>query len=150
MDRKKESREMEQSSLEKLKEIIKELPDGNYGSYSDDLMELSLIGGIGYSVGLLKNEKVAVAKTVVSKGSIFAPHYHKEVEVIIVFEGGLKVWNGINAIDDIHEKEYLVLGAKETLVIDPEIPHIAEAIADTQLIAVTIPASKRFPNAKKR
>ena len=136
--------------LEQAKSILNDLPDGNMGSYCDDLMELTLSGGIGYSLGLFKNEKVAVAKTKVSKGSIFAPHYHKETEILILFEGQLKIWKGIAKMEDRDDIEPIILDMAQTMIIEPNTPHLAEALADTQLIAVTVPASKRFPNAKKR
>ena len=140
---------MPTNSLSKLKDILENLPDGVYGNYSDDLMELNILGGVGYSIGILKNNNIAIAKTVVSKGGIFSPHYHKEFEIIIVYQCELKIWENANSLDDKKGSKEFTLKEKDIITIDPNTPHIAEAIVDTQFIAITIPSSKRFPNAKK-
>jgi quercetin dioxygenase-like cupin family protein len=80
---------------------------------------------------------VAIAKTRMTKHTILEEHIHKDsLELLVVLEGQLKLLmnNGI-----------LTLNPFDHIKIEKNTNHIAMAMEDTLLIAVTIPKDDGFP-----
>jgi len=132
--------------IDELAILTAVIPKGNLrsnegGSY----VELVVKEGVSFSQGLKKISKIAVADTVVSDGAIFGPHYHKEREIIIVYEGALKMWRGAGNDED----DYSLIKEREVFICEPNIPHRAQAIGETRFIAITMPSAKDFPDARK-
>jgi quercetin dioxygenase-like cupin family protein len=67
-------------------------------------------------------QNVMLARVLLKKGCIVPEHSHHNEQVTYILEGALKFW-----IDD---KE-IVVNAGEVLTIPPNMPHRAEALADT-------------------
>ena len=67
-------------------------------------------------------QNVMVARVLLKKGCIVPEHSHANEQVTFVLEGALKFW--------IDGKEIIVNGG-EVLTIPPNMPHRAEALADT-------------------
>ena len=67
-------------------------------------------------------QNVMLARVLLKKGCIVLEHSHHNEQITYILEGALKFW-----IDD---KE-IVVNAGEVLTIPPNMPHRAEALADT-------------------
>ena len=132
--------------LEKLKAYVELLPDHVPGTLVGNILELDAETGIGYCIGLKKNRSVAVADTVVSIGSKFLMHFHPEKEIMVVYQGAIRLTVYGATADDPVETHYLRAG--DVHIIDPNISHNSEALEDSKIIAITIPAAVNFPNAR--
>jgi quercetin dioxygenase-like cupin family protein len=80
--------------------------------------ELNPLLGLHYVVG----QNIMLARVLLKKGCIVPEHSHANEQVTFVLEGALKFW--------IDGKEIIVNGG-EVLTIPPNMPHRAEALADT-------------------
>src|SRR5450756_640680 len=67
-------------------------------------------------------QNVMLARVLVKKGCIVPEHSHYNEQITYILEGALKFW--------IDGKE-IVVNAGEVLTIPPNMPHRAEALADT-------------------
>jgi quercetin dioxygenase-like cupin family protein len=67
-------------------------------------------------------QNIMVARVLMKKGCIVPEHSHMNEQITYILEGALKFW--------IDGKE-IVVGAGEVLTIPPNMPHRAEALADT-------------------
>jgi len=67
-------------------------------------------------------QNVILARVLLKKGCIVPEHSHHNEQITYVLEGALKFW--------IDGKE-IVVNAGEVLTIPPNMPHRAEALADT-------------------
>ena len=67
-------------------------------------------------------QNVMLARVLLKKGCIVPEHSHPNEQLTFILEGALKFW--------IDGKE-IVVGAGECLTIPPNMPHKAEALADT-------------------
>jgi len=67
-------------------------------------------------------QNVMLARVLLKKGCIVPEHSHHNEQITYVLEGALKFW--------IDGKE-IVVNAGEVLTIPPNMPHRAEALADT-------------------
>jgi len=74
--------------------------------------------GLHFVVG----QNIMLARVLLKKGSIVPEHSHPNEQITFVAEGALKFW--------IDGKE-IVVNAGEVLTIPPNMPHKAEALADT-------------------
>jgi quercetin dioxygenase-like cupin family protein len=74
--------------------------------------------GLHFVVG----ENVMLARVLLKKGAVVPEHSHPNEQITFVLEGALKFW--------IDGRE-LVVNSGEVLTIPPNIPHKAEALADT-------------------
>jgi len=135
--------------IQYIKELIKATPEGNQGKINNDILELDVSPGIGFSFGLWKEPEIAVARTVVSKGAVFMPHHHKQIEIITVYKGSIELYVGAESIEDVKEIEAEVLKAGDIYKIDADVPHVGIAIEDCYMTVQSIPASKFFPDAHK-
>ncbi|MCC7496573.1 MAG: cupin domain-containing protein [Bryobacterales bacterium] len=79
---------------------------------------------------VLHSERMTVARLYLTKGAIVGEHHHENEQLTTVEQGQLKmILAGV---------EYL-LGAGESLVIAPNVPHWVEAIEDTVAVDVFSP-----------
>jgi quercetin dioxygenase-like cupin family protein len=67
-------------------------------------------------------QDIMVARVLMKKGCIVPLHSHHNEQVTYILEGALKFW--------VDGKE-IVVNAGEVLTIPPDMPHKAEAMADT-------------------
>jgi len=67
-------------------------------------------------------QNIMLARVLLKKGCIVPEHSHVNEQITYVLEGALKFW--------IDSKE-IVVNAGEVLTIPPNMPHKAQALADT-------------------
>ena len=67
-------------------------------------------------------QNIMVARVLLKKGCVVPEHSHHNEQVTYILEGALKFWIGGKEI---------VVKAGEVLTIPPDMPHKAEAVADT-------------------
>lgn len=68
-------------------------------------------------------------------------HGHDEVEVIVVYQGSCDIYLGEGKdADCVH------VAAGECYRIPPNTPHVFDTPEDCRLVAVTVPASPRYPH----
>jgi hypothetical protein len=99
------------------------------------IIEYAVRDGFCFGVGLWKSEDVAVQKAFASKGTTFPVHVHKEHEFIILIKGSYRD-NG---------SEYR---APDVVHYHPDECHSPLFLEDCWMIAITIPPSEGYPNAK--
>ena len=98
----------------------------------------NLGGGLRSEIaGLLKNDKVAVAHFRIDAGGKFPVHRHGQREVIVVYHGEI--------ILTTMERSQ-TLSAGDVIIFEPDESHKAEAITESWLVAITIPADEGYPN----
>lgn len=126
--------------LNKIDMLIEMLPSYNEGfSMGDNIKNLRVEDGKAMATNLFRppDNTIAVAHTKAWPETKFLKHYHPEVETIIVFKGDLTLLIG--------EKE-IILTAGDTVTLEPNTGHSGYTRHGCELIAVTVPASKGFPN----
>lgn len=88
---------------------------------------------------LFNTPKVAVQRHFLSSGAVFGNHTHEQREWILVYEGELRV--------HVSGKEER-LSLAQCVFVDVGQEHSLEAIVDTWLICVSIPAAEGYPFTK--
>lgn len=132
----------ETDALRKLWEITETLPDvPSLGevfktSHVQNLMDC----GQFYTVSLFNIPNVAVARGVIKEGCIFPEHNHLEKEYTLIYKGKVLISVGENK---------RVLNVGDYFVTNPEVPHSAIALLDTEYIAITVPSSNDYPKDAK-
>lgn len=121
-----------------LKRKTEQLPDLSSLIVSVNNGVIQYDAGEGTILGfpLFNTPKVAVQRHFLSSGTVFGNHIHEQREWILVYEGELRVH-----VDNKEER----LSVAECVFIDVGKEHSLEAIADTWLICVSIPAAKGYP-----
>jgi quercetin dioxygenase-like cupin family protein len=89
--------------------------------YAWDRMEKEVLSET-ISRKIISGEKAMVAQVFLDKGAVVPEHSHESEQITYILEGALKFW--------IDGKE-IVVNAGEVLTIPPNMPHRAEALADT-------------------
>jgi len=128
----------EKNNLEVLEELTNALSLKRMSDLSGNHVEYRAQVGTVLGFGLFKDGEVGIQRAFMSKGSIIHPHFHPEWEIVIVYHGKLKFR---------YDSKEQVIGVNEYIVFANSEPHDAEALEDTWMIAVTIPASEGYPNA---
>lgn len=123
--------------IEKLKLLTKKMDFANFSNHFGRMLEYTLEKGAGYSVGLMKETGIAVAKTYFSKGSEFPKHAHVEWELLVIYQGKLQLCVG---------EDKKLLKEKDFYYIEPRVPHGGIFLEETMLIAITIPGASDFPD----
>jgi quercetin dioxygenase-like cupin family protein len=82
---------------------------------------------------LITGQRMMLAHVYLKKGSVVPMHSHENEQLTYILEGGLRFWIGSESA------ESFVLGPGEVLVIPPNVPHKAEAVADTLDVDVFSP-----------
>lgn len=128
-----------QDNLAKYKMLTEQLPtlDAVVKSQHSKVVEYDVKNGIGYAVGLLNEERVAVSRSSFSKGTYFPRHEHKENEFFVIFAGKCKIR---------HNGGETVLGVGDSLMLAAGEGHAAEFLEDTRMICITVPAASGFPS----
>lgn len=91
-------------------------------------------------VAMYKSEEMAVQRNHIPAGMTFPVHTHGEKEWLICYHGKLKfTMDGKESLLEAGSCRFIPVG--ET--------HKIEAIEDSSVIAITIPASKDFPDVRK-
>ena len=130
-----------ESQLEKLRELTMQLPDlREYTKFNTDgTVNYDVSEGTGLGVCLYNTPDIAVQRVSYSKGMTFPGHNHKEIEIAVVYSGLFRsVTTGKGMIDQ---------RPGDMVRFEPDENHCHEALEDTELIAITIPASKDYPHA---
>jgi len=89
----------------------------------EDMAAETLKGGL--TRRLITGERMMIAHVYFKKGDDVPLHSHENEQITYVLEGALHFWLGAN-----QERE-LTVSAGEVLVIPPNLPHRALALADT-------------------
>lgn len=107
----------------------------------EGITEYATERGTSHAIGLFKDpkSKVAVARSFISSGGIIPGHAHEEKEIFIVYSGKV-------CITDL-EGDHL-LGVGDVHCIPPNTAHRREALEDSWLITITIPASDSYPEER--
>jgi len=79
---------------------------------------------------LIVGQNIMLARVLLKKGCVVPEHSHPNEQVTFVLDGALKFW--------IEGKE-IVVNTGEVLTIPPNMPHKAEAVADTVDLDVFYP-----------
>ena len=131
----------EPESLTKLKLMTEGMAPSldAFACTKTDVIEYDMERGTAIAFGLWKQTEVAVARVFFSAGALFPEHSHNEKEFLICFEGHLRLTVDGKIID---------LTPQDELTICPGQAHSAEAVVDTRVIAITVPAAEGFPGTK--
>jgi mannose-6-phosphate isomerase-like protein (cupin superfamily) len=126
-------------NLEKLKRITKELPvlSNIIKERYKSSVAYAMVNGICTGEELFYCQSVAVQRSFLSKGAKFPIHLHNQVEWLIVSSGYI--------INDT-EGEITHIKDSEGIKIERGKSHCVEAVEDTWLIGITIPASEGYPH----
>lgn len=93
--------------------------------------------------GLLNKATVAVQDVFSSKGSLFCQHSHVVREWFILYKGKYKVIIFDDSGDTVIFEKVLAPG--DSIYIDPHRLHSCEALEDSWMLAVTVPADEDYP-----
>ena len=93
----------------------------------------------GYN--LLFEDNVAVQKSFLPKGCVFPKHLHGEVEYLVIYKGSIKVLFGDGSEEIVNTGNHIRF--------NPGKSHKVEAMKDTNLLGITIPASEVYPHGKQ-
>ena len=135
------SRGMEKSfDILELKAKTEKLPDLSSLILSTNDGVIRYDAGEGTILGfpLFNAPQVAVQRHFLSSGTVFGNHTHEQREWVLVYEGEL-----VARIADKEER----LSIADAVCIDVGQEHSLEAITDTWLICVSIPAAEGYPFA---
>ncbi len=82
----------------------------------------------------LLNEKINhVGLITTTKGSVRGNHYHKKsIQYSYILSGKFEVL--VAAVDELDEKEKIILNSGEIIIIEPGIVHTFKAIEDSDMI----------------
>lgn len=78
-------------------------------------------------------ERTMLAHVFLKKGAVVPQHAHENEQITWILEGGLRFWIGADGA------EVIDVMAGDTLVIPSNVPHKAEALADTLDVDVFCP-----------
>lgn len=85
---------------------------------------------------LFTGERMMLAQVYLDEGAIVPWHSHENEQLTWVLEGALKFWIGEEGSADMRE---VVVNAGDVLFIPSNVPHKAEALADTLDVDVFSP-----------
>jgi quercetin dioxygenase-like cupin family protein len=132
------------SNLARLKQIAEALPPTlpNLVQWNEKCFtQYKTDTGTILGFGIYKDDDVAVQRGFLSKGAKFPPHSHGVTEVITIVKGRLRTQGTEIGPTD--------LAPAQTVTYPPHDQHSHEALEDTWLIALTIPAAKGYPDGKQ-
>ena len=134
---------MEKSPLDELRELTSKLPTipklEEFKKQGVECAEYEMDEGNCISYGLMNNKNISVANTLITSGSAFPEHTHDEKEWVLVYSGMMIAYYG-------DKKRTMKCG--DCVSFEPGVPHRVRALEDTWIIAITIPQSKCFPDAR--
>lgn len=106
-----------------------------------NVVEYEVEVGMCFGFGLINTPPIAAQLSVLSAGTDFPLHEHKEpvlVEWLHVYKGSIEI-----TIDGISK----VVKKYESICINRGEEHSVIALENTKILAVTMPAEKGFPDA---
>lgn len=126
-------------NIRRLETLVNELPDLSeiVQSARGKRVEYGVEGEcVGY--GLLNEPEIAVQRAFLTKGTIFPPHAHDTKELLIVYIGRLNV---------MCDSKVVELSPGGHYYFPHNAVHSVEALEDTWVIGITIPADGGYPRA---
>lgn len=135
----------EETPLDVLERITPTLSDfstlNTMNDLTDHFMEHTVEGGTSLMWGLHKEDDVAVAKGLISKGTKFPLHVHNGIHEYVFVLSGCMMFHFPSGGRDRRMLE------GDHIHILPDTPHSVTAQKDTWYIAITVPADEAFPHA---
>ncbi|HSR98551.1 MAG TPA: cupin domain-containing protein [Kofleriaceae bacterium] len=89
---------------------------------------------------VITSDRMMLAHVYLAKGSIVPRHSHENEQLTYILQGALKFWIGEDGAQE------LIVRAGEVLVIPSNVPHRAEALADTLDVDVFDPPRQDWLN----
>lgn len=125
-------------SLDRLRQLTPKLPVLTHGK---DCKEYPCEGGTCLGIALYSEDRCAVQRAMMTVGAVLKQHGHEiSTEFVMPKTGALR----IETPDRVWE-----VRPGEVAVLPPGTPHTVTALADTWMIAVTIPADREvYPDAR--
>lgn len=126
-------------SMKRLKELTDRLPPlVDLIATRAESVEYEVSQGTVHGFGLWKDTQLAVQRAYLSKGAAFPRHSHEAYEYLIVYRGRLRV--KLNGDEQI-------VKTGEAAILQPGQAHSVEALEETWILAVTVPAVEGYPDA---
>jgi len=100
---------------------------------------LPTIEGSGTFTGVCKHPEIAVAIAKLERNTIIDAHNHKETEIMKVLTGELKI--------TLMDKEHVLVDG-DVIIIPEEEGHYTKAVKDSEVLAITLPASIAYPEVE--
>ena len=134
-------------SIDKLKDLVPKLPVlGNFERWrQQSVIAYDVEHGQCIGIGLWKTGQVGVQVCTMSKGTVFPEHIHGfpvQVEHLHIFEGSVRV----TYIEDGEQK---IINKNESVSFGKHVAHKVEALEDTELIGITMPADEAYPDGQQ-
>ena len=128
--------------IRRLKEIDKLLDFAEITAPTSDptIKTLNAEPGTAVIYGLYDTHDVSVARVVFSPGAIITNHTHAQWECWTLVRGEMAVTVDNTRVD---------APGRRVFVVEPGVPHSVEAIKETEIIVLTIPASADFPRGPR-
>jgi quercetin dioxygenase-like cupin family protein len=125
-------------SLRRLRELTPQLPvlGSMVSGPVSHTTTYNTEGGPSLATNLFSIAEVAVCECHMVAGAKFTDHIHDVAEVLVVYEGELKM---------TFEGNETVLRQGDSLHLKPGTLHTAEALTEARMIAVAVPASPWYP-----
>ena len=136
---------MPSKNLERLEELTAQLDPPVTLPYlikdsRSTAVEYQVPGGESFGFALYNDGHVAIQRAYVGKGACFTSHVHPgSREWLICYEGSIKV-----SIEGLPVKK---LAPGDGVYINADTAHECEALEDSWLIGITIPAEEHYPDA---
>jgi len=124
-------------TLKKAEELTKKLLAEEMAEIQDGVAFYKIDQGTCFGVRLINTNLIAVQRVFMSNAAIFPTHIHNESEWIIVYQGKLVI-------------DGETLGKGKSIMFPPLTEHSIKAEENTWFIGITVPASKGYPNGKRR
>lgn len=122
--------------MERLEELTNQIVAlGDVESrVNSNRVDFELQSGISYAVNLLTNNDVHVSNMFIGAGTKFPYHLHDDaIEYLVIFNGELVF---------IEKDNITRVGKGDIITVNKNIAHRLIAVSDTNLIVITVPATK--------
>ena len=125
-------------NLEKIRELTKTVVPFSYTVDDIELKDMS--GDVeGKLIPIHKEKDFAVLIADVKKGFIHKNHFHNEYEILSLLSGKATA---------VFENFVIELELHKPIIIEPNKQHQTHYFEDSRILAITLPASKEFPDGK--
>ena len=123
-------------NLIELKRITSSLSFSRFAKQHGSTVEFDMTEGVGYMVGIMQKEQIAVAKNICGKDALFPQHAHEVWELLVVYKGTMHL-----TVDG----EIKILNEKDFYYLNPGTPHSAYFPIDCEFLAITMPSADEWP-----
>ena len=128
-----------EKTLEEIKQVGLALDYVGYSSQTkQDSLEIDAGDGQGFIFGLYKSPEYSICRNFCSSNSTWPRHYHNEWEQFVVVRGEMHLTVG---------GEKIIVKAKESYYIEPNVEHEGYFPVDTWFTAMSIPGTEAYPDA---